>query len=65
MTETQDLFGAAQVNKDALTRPLAVRMRPRTLEEVAGQRKALVQGSPLRRLALRCGALRVPRAQPP
>ena len=30
--------------------PLAVRMRPRTLEEVAGQDHLLVAGSPLRRL---------------
>ncbi|GAB2694197.1 replication-associated recombination protein A [Thalassiella azotivora] len=30
--------------------PLAVRMRPRTLDEVAGQQHLLVAGSPLRRL---------------
>ncbi|MEZ0089825.1 replication-associated recombination protein A [Streptacidiphilus sp. EB129] len=30
--------------------PLAVRMRPRTLDEVAGQRRLLGEGSPLRRL---------------
>src|SRR5690606_18298028 len=30
--------------------PLAVRMRPRTLAEVAGQEHLLVPGSPLRRL---------------
>lgn len=30
--------------------PLAVRMRPRTLEELAGQRALLAAGSPLRRL---------------
>ena len=30
--------------------PLAVRMRPRTVEEVAGQAHLLVPGSPLRRL---------------
>lgn len=30
--------------------PLAVRMRPRTLEELAGQRSLLAAGSPLRRL---------------
>lgn len=30
--------------------PLAVRMRPRTLEEIVGQKKALSAGSPLRRL---------------
>src|SRR5690625_7800541 len=31
--------------------PLAVRMRPRTLEEIVGQSSALEPGSPLRRLA--------------
>lgn len=46
-----DLFSTAQIPDDTLTRPLAVRMRPRTLEEVVGQHKALVEGSPLRRLA--------------
>ena len=30
--------------------PLAVRMRPRTLDELAGQRHLLADGSPLRRL---------------
>lgn len=30
--------------------PLAVRMRPRSLEEIVGQEKALAPGSPLRRL---------------
>lgn len=34
-----------------VVRPLAVRMRPRTLDEVVGQQAALVAGSPLRRLA--------------
>ncbi|WP_419177486.1 replication-associated recombination protein A [Serinicoccus chungangensis] len=34
----------------ALLAPLAVRMRPRSLEEVVGQREALRPGSPLRRL---------------
>lgn len=51
----QDLFSAAGVADDALTRPLAVRMRPHTLEEVVGQHKALVEGSPLRRLAAPVG----------
>ena len=45
-----DLFGAAPAPDD-LTRPLAVRMRPRELDEVAGQRHVLGEGSPLRRLA--------------
>ena len=30
--------------------PLAVRMRPRTLEEFVGQRKAIATGSPLHKL---------------
>jgi len=30
--------------------PLAVRMRPRTLEEIVGQERLLVEGSPLRQL---------------
>lgn len=39
--------GPPAVTSDA---PLAVRMRPRTLDEVAGQGHLLVPGSPLRRL---------------
>lgn len=31
--------------------PLAVRMRPRTIEEIVGQQQLLTPGSPLRRLA--------------
>ncbi|HMR49632.1 MAG TPA: replication-associated recombination protein A [Arachnia sp.] len=31
--------------------PLAVRMRPRTIDEIVGQQQLLAQGSPLRRLA--------------
>lgn len=34
-----------------ITRPLAVRMRPQTLDEVIGQDEALTTGSPLRQLA--------------
>ena len=40
---------------DLTTRPLAVRLRPRSLDEVVGQRAALVPGSPLRRLAMPAG----------
>nr|WP_202485232.1 replication-associated recombination protein A [Streptomyces sp. SID4985] len=36
--------------KDPTSSPLAVRMRPRTLDEVVGQRHLLKPGSPLRRL---------------
>jgi len=46
-----DLFGAAEpTTADATRAPLAVRMRPQTIDEVRGQREALRQGSPLRRL---------------
>ena len=50
-----DLFDATTtaaqgVPETAGSAPLAVRMRPRTLEEVAGQERLLVPGSPLRRL---------------
>ncbi|MBO1331620.1 replication-associated recombination protein A [Streptomyces sp. VRA16 Mangrove soil] len=48
-----DLFTAAaeeRQEKDPSASPLAVRMRPRTLDEVVGQRHLLKQGSPLRRL---------------
>ena len=47
-----DLFAsAAGESSDAgTTPPLAVRMRPRTLDEVRGQGEALRPGSPLRRL---------------
>lgn len=47
---TEDLFSAADAD-DELVRPLAVRMRPTTLDDVVGQRRVLAQGSPLRRLA--------------
>ncbi|WP_455605949.1 replication-associated recombination protein A, partial [Cellulosimicrobium funkei] len=50
-----DLFGAATSGAQGTPRPgpgapLAVRMRPATLDEVAGQSHLLVPGSPLRRL---------------
>ena len=50
-----DLFAAARTDgvtdpSGAGVPPLAVRMRPRTLEEVRGQTAALRPGSPLRRL---------------
>ena len=53
---SDDLFGAASAAERAEQpasaghAPLAVRMRPRTLEEVRGQGKVLRPGSPLRRL---------------
>lgn len=47
---TEDLFSATDAD-DELVRPLAVRMRPVTLDDVVGQRRVLANGSPLRRLA--------------
>ena len=47
---SMDLFSTATVPEET-TRPLAVRMRPTTLDEVVGQQHVLVEGSPLRRLA--------------
>ncbi|EFA23245.1 replication-associated recombination protein A [Bifidobacterium gallicum] len=46
----QDLFAAAEA-PESMVRPLAVRMRPHTLDEVIGQQRVLQSGSPLRRLA--------------
>ena len=45
-----DLFTSADAPDD-VTRPLAVRMRPNTIDEVVGQSQVLGEGSPLRRLA--------------
>ena len=47
----QDLFDVSDVADNAMTRPMAVRMRPQTLDDVVGQDRALVPGSPLRRVA--------------
>ncbi len=44
------LFDAAARDAEAAAAPLAVRMRPRTLDEVVGQRHLLGPGAPLRRL---------------
>ena len=41
---TDDLFAAAAAPDDVL-RPLAVRMRPETLDEVVGQQHVLGEGS--------------------
>ncbi|HVC24312.1 MAG TPA: replication-associated recombination protein A [Acidimicrobiales bacterium] len=43
-----DLFDAAAEAELARRAPLAARMRPRTLDEVAGQRQLLAPGAPLR-----------------
>ncbi len=45
-----DLFADAERQAARAVAPLAVRMRPRTLEEVVGQRHLLGPGAPLRRL---------------
>lgn len=50
MTHSPDLFAAAASPGDLTGPPLAVRMRPRSLEEVRGQQQVLRPGSPLRRL---------------
>jgi putative ATPase len=46
----EDLFTSAADDRAAEVAPLAVRMRPRTLDEVVGQDHVLQAGSPLRRL---------------
>ena len=46
----EDLFTSAADDRAAEVAPLAVRMRPRTLDEVVGQDHVLQPGSPLRRL---------------
>ncbi len=59
---TEDLFGAAVharapgaggslADGERAGLPLAVRMRPRTLDEIVGQHHLMAPGSPLRRLA--------------
>ncbi|MBV8234328.1 MAG: replication-associated recombination protein A [Acidimicrobiia bacterium] len=45
-----DLFGAALQDRLKRQAPLAARMRPETLDEVAGQEKLLAPGKPLRSL---------------
>ena len=47
-SHTVDLLGAADTAVEAL-RPLAERMRPRTLAQMVGQRRLLAEGSALRR----------------
>ncbi len=48
--EAESLFDAAGVEAAAAGAPLAVRMRPRTLDELVGQGHLLAPGTPLRRL---------------
>src|SRR4051812_12264127 len=44
------LFDAAAANAERAVAPLAVRLRPRTLDEVVGQGHVTAAGTPLRRL---------------
>ena len=47
---SDDLFGAAATDRLDRHGPLAARMRPRTLDEMVGQRHLLAPGKPLRAL---------------
>jgi putative ATPase len=49
--QPESLFDAAEQDAQQAAAPLAVRMRPRTLDEVIGQRHLTRPGSPLRKLA--------------
>jgi putative ATPase len=42
--------GGSLADADHIAAPLAVRMRPRTLDELVGQKQLLAPGAPLRRL---------------
>jgi putative ATPase len=48
--QSSSLFDAAEEEAAAAHAPLAVRMRPRNLEEVVGQQHLVGEGTPLRRL---------------
>lgn len=52
MSTEPDLFGAAAAQEPGVATlpPLAVRMRPKSLDDIRGQRDILRTGSPLRRL---------------
>ncbi|HLG68542.1 MAG TPA: replication-associated recombination protein A [Acidimicrobiales bacterium] len=51
MTAEGDLFESAAASRLAAAAPLATRLRPRTLDEVVGQRHLVAPGAPLRVLA--------------
>ncbi len=55
-----DLFEDAADARGDADKPLAVRMRPRTLDDVVGQDHLLVPGSPLRRLVAGDGGVAGP-----
>ncbi len=48
MTSDPDLFGAAARERLSTTAPLAARLRPRSLDEIIGQRHLVAPGAPLR-----------------
>lgn len=50
MTEQPDLFSEARRRELASRAPLAARLRPRTIDDLVGQRHLLEPGRPLRRL---------------
>ena len=50
VNQSSSLFDAAEEQAAAAQAPLAVRMRPRSLDEVVGQQQLLGDGTPLRRL---------------
>ncbi len=50
-SQRDSLFDAAEEKAAAASAPLAVRMRPRTLAEVIGQRHLTGEGTPFRKLA--------------
>jgi putative ATPase len=58
--EQLDLFGDAAQEQAAASAPLAVRMRPRTLPEIVGQKHLLRDGSPLWRLVKASDGVTVP-----
>ena len=43
-----DLFSVAATERLRAQAPLAARMRPRTLDDIVGQRHLVAKGSPLR-----------------
>jgi putative ATPase len=58
--EQLDLFEEAGTEKARIAAPLAVRMRPRVLEEIVGQKHLLRAGSPLWRLVQAGDGVTVP-----
>lgn len=66
--DTDDTAGAGSARPDVASTgsaPLAVRMRPRSLDEVVGQDHLLTRGAPLRRLVEGSGAASVMLYGPP